>query len=252
MGTIIRDHRALGLPAEPARTRRPRAGALDLAIALSLALPAASAVAEEIAVRVRADGRVDVRVTAAPRVAVLDHLASQTGITMTYQGPAPRGTVSLEAYGANHAQAVLDVLEGLGVDYAATTNPPGTRILSLVVAGPAEPAGPHLGEPTIDPASTRADSGDPDAPAPTALSDEAEPADEPEAGGGASAGQELSPLPEDFVPGVRATGQPTEWGMPPFVLPDPADVTANPARPPPPEVEPASLPPGSASAGRDD
>ena len=167
------------------------------------------------------------RVKAAPLVEVLDRLASQTGMAVSYQRPPPSGTVSLAVNGANHAEAVLGVLEGLGVNYAATTNPTGTRILSIVVAGAARPDGARFGPETIEPPPTAADAGDrPDAPVPADISDGPEPADESEADEVASSEPGLSLLPDDFVPGVRATGQPTDWGIPPFVLPDPPDDAA--------------------------
>ena len=238
--------RTLGPAAEPAHCGRPCAWAFDVLLALPLAVSlAAPAAAEDVAIRLRDDGRVDVRAKGAPLVSVLDRLANQTGMTVTYQGPPPRRTVSLEVYGANHFQAVMEVLDGLGVDYAVTTDAAGTRVLSLVVAGPTRSADAH--QDPVDPSPLPADSTEPDPPAlPTlpAPTDPADPgtdpaananpadgppqAEDPGAAGSASAGEAFSPLSGDFVPGGRATGQPPEWGQPEFVLPDPPDVTVLP------------------------
>ncbi len=184
------------------------------ALALLLALIAESALAEDVAVRVREDGRVDVRVRAAPLTAVLDRLGSQTGMKVTYGKPLPRRVVSLAVSGSDHAQAVLELLEGVGVDYAVTTNSEGTRILSVVVADRVEP-GP----------SSPGDAKQGEESAPTPLDDAMEPADAGDvgdAGSNASSAEGFPLLPGDFIPGSRATGQTTEWGMPEFVLPEPS------------------------------
>jgi hypothetical protein len=187
---------------------------LLLVLAL-LTVPAVSA--EEIAVRVRNDGRVDLRVKSVPLVSVLDRLAGLTEMKLAYQGPSPRRLVTLEVYAASQAEAVLHVLEGLGIDYAVSTNPAGTRILSLVVADAARPAGARPDPETVEhPESVElAAPPVPDAAQPDAI--------EP---GNAESGEQTSTegfplLPGDYVPGGRATGQTTEWGAPPFVLPDP-------------------------------
>jgi len=189
---------------------------LPLLVAL-LPLPAASA--EDVAVRLRDDGRLDVRANAASVTAVLERLA-QTGMKLTYEGPPPCRTVTLAVSGADHAQAVLEVLDDLGVDYVVTLNPTGTRILTAIVAEtPRRPRAQQKAE-----APLPADSESDVPPAPPEVTQQA-------ADSGADASSDPTAgfplLPGDFVPGGRATGQTTEWGMPPFVLPDP------PTAPPP-------------------
>jgi hypothetical protein len=189
--------------------------------------------AEEVGVRVRDDGRVDVRATAAPLVSVLGRLAALTEMTVAYQGPPPGRLVTLEISSASQAEAVRDVLESSGADYAASTDPSGTRVLTLVVAdtpvgGQPDPEAvasepppapdampPDTTPPALPPDTTTPHTTPPDATAPDAS----------EVGRSDSDGQTSTEgfplLPGTFVPGVRATGQTTEWGVPDFVLPDP-------------------------------
>jgi hypothetical protein len=106
--------------------------------ALSLVLAAGTASAE---VQIRlVEGRVNVHATAAPLADVLDRLARQTGMKITYEGPAPRFLVSLSLEGRTPAEAVLGTLEGLGLNYALQLDPSGTRVLTLVMAGAASPS----------------------------------------------------------------------------------------------------------------
>lgn len=218
--------------------------AFEVLRALSFILLVSPAAAEEFAVRIGDDGRVDVRVTAAPLASVLDRLASETGMTVAYQGPRPLWTVSLDVSGANHAQAVMDILQGLGLDYVVTTDPAGTRVRSLVVAESARSDARSRRDPAQ---SSPAPSAEPEATL-TTPADVAEAADAADAAEAAlethdpaasstPAGEVFTPLPGDFIPGGRATGQPVEWGRPAFVLPDPledAGMTPDSGSPPPP------------------
>jgi hypothetical protein len=222
-------------PRVPTRARTNARQGLLLVLTL-LTVPAVSA--EQIAVRVRDDGRVDLRVTAAPLVSVLERLAGQGEMKLAYQGTPPQRLVTLEVYAGSQAEAVLDVLAGLGVDYAVSTNLAGTRVLSLVVADtteqPTSPAGPDSTDP-----------GDESQPPPSPESTEPG-SSEVERGGSPSSASPEAGFPllaGDFVPGGRANGQTTEWGMPPFVLPDPPDAAPVEARPPEPvEARPPESP----------
>jgi hypothetical protein len=213
-------------------------------VLLLLALQAvAAAPGAEVAIRVRADGRVDVRVTSAPLVAVLGRLGAQTGMKVAYQGPPPRRRVSLEVFAPNQAQAVLEVLEGLGVNYAVSMNPEGTRVLSLIVAAGAHASGAEPALANSEPVPL----AEAEATTPLAEPQPIVPAGAPEPGEGPSS---APPLPAEFVPGGRATGQTPELGMPPFVLPDPPAVEAPgegspseaPAENPPEPQEPVPMP----------
>ena len=207
-----------------------------LPLALSL-MAVAAASGQEVAVRVREKGRVDVRATAAPLASVLGRLATLTDMTVAYLGPPPGRLASLEISAASQADAVLDVLHRFGADFAVSMDSAGTRILTVVVGE--APTGTHPDavaltlEPPPVPEETPPDTAPPGATAPDASSDETPPETPPpdpspattERGSPESEGHTTTEgfpvLPGTFVPGARATGQTTEWGVPPFVLPDP-------------------------------
>ena len=99
-------------------------------------LLAASAFAGEVDVRGTAAGRVSVRVTAAPLSEVLDRLARQTGMKVVYDGAPPRAVVRGRLVeDATVADAVADVLEGLGVSYALRLDATGLKVDTLLVLG---------------------------------------------------------------------------------------------------------------------
>jgi hypothetical protein len=101
---------------------------------LALLLLAASTRANA-GVEVRVEGpRVSVRAEAAPLSEVLDRLAKQLGMKLTYEGAAPRVLVSAALENRTPAEAVLGVLEGLGLDYLARMDASGTRIDALIVS----------------------------------------------------------------------------------------------------------------------
>jgi hypothetical protein len=102
------------------------------AVAVVLAARHGSAQTE---VRVAGD-KVELRATAAPLSEVLDRLARQTGMKVTYDGPPPRARLNLTLSGVTPAQAVVSVLEGQGLNYAMRMDPTATRVESLMlVAG---------------------------------------------------------------------------------------------------------------------
>ena len=99
-------------------------------------LLAASAYAGDVDVRLTEGGRVSLRVTSAPLSEVLDRLARQTGMKVVYDGAPPRAVVrSRQVEDATPADAVADVLEGLGVSYALRLDATGTKVDTLLVLG---------------------------------------------------------------------------------------------------------------------
>jgi hypothetical protein len=105
-------------------------------LASSVLLLAASAFAGEVDVRGTAAGRVSVRVTAAPLSDVLDRLARQTGMKVVYDGAPPRALVrGRQVENVTVADAVADVLEGLGVSYALRLDATGLKVDTLLVLG---------------------------------------------------------------------------------------------------------------------
>jgi hypothetical protein len=90
----------------------------------------------ETEVRKAAGDRLDVRATAAPVSEVLDRIARETGMKVTYDGAPPRARVSVTLTAVTPAQAVLAVLEGQGLNYALRMDPKSVRIETLLmVAG---------------------------------------------------------------------------------------------------------------------
>lgn len=102
-----------------------------------LTLVAAPATAD-IDVRTAA-GRVDVHVSAAPLSEILDRLSRQTGMKVVYEGALPRQLVTATLDGRTPAEAVLAVLEGLGLNYAVVMDVSGQHIDTLLLAGAAAP-----------------------------------------------------------------------------------------------------------------
>lgn len=108
--------------------RFPMAAALALAFSAPL----------EAGVEVTASGdRLDVTAAEAPVSEVLDGLARKTRMKVVYEGPVPRTPVTLEIRGRTPAQAVLDVLEGLGLSYALALDASGTQVETLMIVGTA-------------------------------------------------------------------------------------------------------------------
>ncbi len=85
-------------------------------------------------VEVRQDSaQVSVRAEAAPLSEVLDHLSRELGMKVVYEGGAPRNPVNASLVNRTPAEAVLSVLEGLGLDYLARMDATGARIEHLVI-----------------------------------------------------------------------------------------------------------------------
>jgi hypothetical protein len=124
-------------------------------LALAVVLGARSG-GTETDVRKAAGDKLDVRATAAPISEVLDRIARETGMKVTYDGAPPRARVSVSLTGVTPAQAVLAVLEGQGLNYALRMDPRAVRIETLLmVAGsgagaPVPAARPQPGPRPID------------------------------------------------------------------------------------------------------
>ena len=95
----------------------------------------------------RVGDTLDVRATAAPVSEVLDRIARETGMKVTYDGAPPRARVSVTLTGVTPAQAVLRVLEGQGLNYALRMDPRAVRVETLLMV-----AGSGAGTGTVAPA----------------------------------------------------------------------------------------------------
>ena len=167
-----------------------------------------------------APGHVDVHATAAPLSEVLDKLSRQTGMKVVYDAAVPRPLVTLDLKRRTATEAVLSVLEGLGLNYAVRLDMTGERVETLMLfpATSAPPSTPNPQPPVFQPP-----------PPPGAVPDEDAADEEPP--------QEAPQLPVQQapgivpVPGVPQPGQP-QPGAPQTESPQPAP------------QEPAGFPPG--------
>lgn len=97
-------------------------------------LMAAWNLSAEVEVRL-AGGKVSLRATSAPLAEILDRLSKQTGMKIVYDGAPPRQPVTASFEGRTPAEAVLVVLEGMGLNFALKMDPTGTRVETLLMAG---------------------------------------------------------------------------------------------------------------------
>ena len=81
------------------------------------------------------DNRWDVTAAGAPVSEVLDGLARKTRMKVIYEGGTPRTLVTVELRGRTPAEAVLGVLEGLGLNYALVLDVSGTEVETLMIVG---------------------------------------------------------------------------------------------------------------------
>jgi len=100
---------------------------------------AASSLHAEVEVRVTGD-RVSLRAVSAPVSEILDRLASQTGMKLVYDAPPPRQLLTATIEQRTAPEAVLCILEGLGLNYALVMDRAGARVEQLLVLGAAAPA----------------------------------------------------------------------------------------------------------------
>lgn len=157
-------------------------------IAWAVPLLAAPASAEvQVALR---DGRVDVAARSAPLSEVLDRLARQTHMEVTYDGAPPRQLVTATVQAATPAEAVVSVLEGLGVNYALQLDPTGQQVNKLLLIAPKSG-----GAPAARPAA------DGPTPRPPAAPDEDDPAVVEDDDQPAAPAPEMRERPDRFRPG---------------------------------------------------
>lgn len=103
-----------------------------------------------------APGRITLAATATPVSDILDQLARKTGMKVIYDGAPPRLLVSPRVERETASQAVLAVLEGLGLGYVLITDPTASRVETLFVASgvgakaPTPPAARPPGAPHVD------------------------------------------------------------------------------------------------------
>lgn len=82
-----------------------------------------------------AGGEVTIHVRNLPLSQVLDRLSSATGMDLTYEGARPTTPVTVSVEGISEAEAILKLMEGLGVSYVFRTDATGQRVDLLIVTG---------------------------------------------------------------------------------------------------------------------
>ena len=186
-----------------------RVAALTTAAVLTAAFGAA-----QTEVR-KAGDKLDVRATAAAVSEVLDRIARETGMKVSYDGAPPRARVSMSLTGVTPTQAVLSVLEGQGLNYALRMDRTGAKVETLLlVAGGGTAAAPQ-----------------PAPRAPRPVEREPEPAEAEE-----EAPPEVAPAVEERRPGFPFPGLPNPPSGPamPLTLPTPPPANPSPTGPNPP------------------
>src|SRR5215213_5249686 len=96
-----------------------------LLAACGILLTANAGVHADVQVKLRG-GRMTVVAQNVPLHAVLDRMASQTGMKIIYDGPPPQQMVKLSLSERTPADALVDVLDGRGINFAVILNPAGT------------------------------------------------------------------------------------------------------------------------------
>jgi len=178
---------------------------------LALLLAAAPPLRADVTVRVTG-GRIDIIANAAPLSEVLDRLARQTGMKVVYDGTAPRQLVSVSLVGRLPVEAVHNLLEGQGVNYAVLGDATGTGVHTLLMTGS---AGPAAQQATTGAPVFRGRSGAPPMSSPDSVDDVEDEPEEPEPPSpeaNSPAGKEVLPsgVPMPGIPSGQAeTSRPT-------------------------------------------
>src|SRR5262245_60405125 len=116
-------------------------GLLTAVLTLSLALPAG---AGSGGLEIEANGgRVTVRAQKVPLNKILDRLAQQTGMKVTYESTPPSQPVTTTLEHLPARDAVVRLMEGLGVAYVFRTDRTGERVETLFVSSEAAGGATH-------------------------------------------------------------------------------------------------------------
>jgi hypothetical protein len=123
-----------------------------------------------------AGGEVTIHARNLPLSQILDRLSLATGMDLTYEGARPTTPVTVSVDGISEAEAILKLMEGLGISYVFRTDATGQRVDLLIVTGsgagtlvaaaqPSSPADPYeepvadYGHIPLDPAALEAAGG---------------------------------------------------------------------------------------------
>jgi hypothetical protein len=127
---------------------------MRLRLALALSLLAARS-QPDIDVTLRGN-RVVVRAVGAPLADILTRFAQATGAEIVYEAARPRQLVTVVIEANSPAEAVAQLLEGQGLNYALRLDPTGKIVEMLVIAGSVSPVPTPAGAARNPRASPRA------------------------------------------------------------------------------------------------
>jgi hypothetical protein len=82
-----------------------------------------------------AGGEVTIRAQNLPLSQILDRLSTATGMDLTYEGTRPTIPITVSVEGVSEAEAILKLMEGLGVSYVFRTDATGQHVDLLIVSG---------------------------------------------------------------------------------------------------------------------
>ena len=82
-----------------------------------------------------AGGAVTIHARNLPLSQILDRLSAATGMTLNYEGTRPSIPVSVDVENISETEAVLHLMEGLGISYVYRTDASGQRVDLLIVSG---------------------------------------------------------------------------------------------------------------------
>src|SRR5262245_5222453 len=105
-----------------------------VALVIALTFLAVRGSADECRVE-RAGSALNIHAKAVPVAQVLDRIAQQTGITVTYLGTRPSTRVSLDYQNLSPREAVQRTLEGLGLNYVLKSDRTRQAVASLTIMG---------------------------------------------------------------------------------------------------------------------
>jgi hypothetical protein len=87
---------------------------------------------------------IEVKATGTPLPEVLERIARQTGMKVTYEGGTPRTRITTSLASVTPAQAVVSVMEGLGLNYLMGLDSTSTRVETLLVVSPGSGSKPTV------------------------------------------------------------------------------------------------------------
>jgi hypothetical protein len=110
-----------------------------------LALPLAGRAALSDARVLLDHGRVTIHSQSAPLADILTRFAQATGAEVVYEAARPRQLMSVAIDATSPAEAIAQLLEGQGLNYALRLDPTGTKVEMLVVTGSGGPVAAAAG-----------------------------------------------------------------------------------------------------------